>query len=103
MDERLLSCFVKVYELGSIHKASEKIFVTPQAVSKMIRKLEEELGRSLFARSPQGLQPTVYAHKLYSTANVIISECSRIKSEFTEDSVNAVTTLHIATTYGVPK
>ncbi len=103
MDERLLGCFVKVYELGSIHKAAEKIFVTPQAVSKMIKKLEDELGRSLFTRSPQGLNPTVYAHKLYSTANVIISECSRIKSEFTEDSINAVTTIHIATTYGVPK
>ena len=38
MDERLLGCFVKVYELGSIHKAAEKIFVTPQAVSKMIKK-----------------------------------------------------------------
>ena len=103
MDERLLSCFVRVYELGSIHKAAEKIFVTPQAVSKMIKKLEEELGRGLFTRSPQGLHPTVYAHKLYSTANVILSECNRVRSEFTEESINAVSTLHIATTYGVPK
>lgn len=103
MDERLLSCFVKVYELGSIHKAAENLFVTPQAVSKTVKKLEEELGRSLFTRSPQGLAPSVYAHKLYSTANVILSECSRIKSECAEESVSAVTTLHIATTYGVPK
>lgn len=103
MDERLLGCFVKVYELGSIHKAAEKLFVTPQAVSKMIKKQEEELGRALFTRSPQGLRPTMYAHKLYSAANVILSECSRIKSEFLEEGTNALHTLHIATTYGVPK
>lgn len=103
MDERLLGCFVKVYELGSIHKAAEKLFVTPQAVSKMIKKLEEELGRGLFTRSPQGLSPTIYAHKLYSTANVILSECSRIRGEFMEQSTGTAATLHIATTYGVPK
>ena len=103
MDERLLGCFVKVYESGNIHKAAEKLFVTPQAVSKMIKKLEDELGRELFTRSPQGLSPTMYAHKLYSAANVILSECSRIKSEFHESATNATHTLHIATTYGVPK
>lgn len=103
MDERLLNCFVKVYESNSIHKASEKLFVTPQAVSKMIKKLEEELGRDLFTRSPLGLNPTIYAHKLYSSSNIILNECSRIKSEFMEESINAVRMLHIATTYGVPK
>ena len=76
MDERLLGCFVKVYELGSIHKAAEKIFVTPQAVSKMIKKLEDELGRSLFARSPHGLQPTVYAHKLHDIRRSKISDAA---------------------------
>lgn len=103
MDERLLNCFVKVYEGGSIHKAAEKLFVTPQAVSKMIKKLEDELGRSLFTRSPQGLNPTIYAHKLYSSSNIILNECSRIKGEFMEESINAVHMLHIAATYGVPK
>ena len=103
MDERLLGCFVRVYELGSIHKAAEKLFVTPQAVSKMVKKLEEELGRGLFIRSPQGLAPTVYAHKLYATANVILSECSRIRGELMEQAIGTTATLHIVTTYGVPK
>ena len=103
VDERLLNCFVKVYDLGSIHKAAEKLFVTPQAVSKMIKKLEEELGRELFTRSPQGLSPTIYAHKLYSTANVILSECSRVRGELMEQHTDVSATLHIATTYGVPK
>ena len=103
MDERLLNCFVSVYELGSIHKAAEGLFVTPQAVSKMVKKLEEELGRELFIRSPQGLSPTIYAHKLYSGANVILNEYSRLKGEFMEENPNALHTLHVAATYGVPK
>ena len=103
MDERLLGCFVNVYELGSIHKAADKLFVTPQAVSKMIRKLENQLGRDLFTRSPQGLSPTPHAHKLYSAANTILDECSRIRGEFMETGANAASALHIVTTYGVPK
>lgn len=103
MDERLLNCFVKVYDSGSIHKAADKLFVTPQAVSKMIKKLEDELGRDLFTRSPLGLNPTIYAHKLYASSNIILNECSRIKGEFMEESTKAVHMLHIATTYGVPK
>ena len=103
MNERLLRCFVSVYERGSVHKAAEHLFVTPQAVSRMIRKLEEDLRHSLFTRSPQGLAPTVYAHKLYSTANIFLGEYDRIKGEFLEESISATFTLHIATTYGVPK
>lgn len=103
MDERLLNCFVRVYETGSIHKAAEKLFVTPQAVSKMIKKLEEELGQSLFNRSAKGLTPTIYAHKLYSGSNIILNEFSRIRSEFTEESTDTVQVLHIAATFGVPR
>ena len=103
MDERLLNCFVKVYEYGSIHKAAEKLFVTPQAVSKMIKKLEEELGKNLFTRSAMGLTPTIYAQRLYSSSNIILSECSRIRGEFMEESINTVHMLHIATTFGVPR
>ncbi len=43
---------------GSIRKASEHLFVASSAVSRQILKLEDELGISLFERSPSGVQLT---------------------------------------------
>lgn len=52
MDElRAISTFVRVAELGSFQKAAEVQNTTPQAVSKAIRQLEQQLGIRLFHRT----------------------------------------------------
>ena len=43
---------------GSFSKAAQALFVPPQAVSKAIRSLEEELGFALFARTGRSVFPT---------------------------------------------
>ncbi len=103
MDEYKLECFTKLYRLGSIHKAAEEMFITPQSMSKNLQKLEEELGQTLFIRSAHGLAPTVYAHKLMNSSNIILGECEKIKAEFSGRNTSSGCTLHIASTYGVPK
>lgn len=52
MDElRAISTFVRVAEFGSFQKAAEAQNTTPQAVSKAIRQLEQQLGIRLFHRT----------------------------------------------------
>lgn len=53
-----LRCFQQVFREGSIHKASQSLYTSQQAVSKMILNLEKELGVRLFERSSQGVIPT---------------------------------------------
>ena len=44
--------------LGGLAKAAEELGVTPGAISQHVRRIEDQLGRSLFERTPRGLRPT---------------------------------------------
>lgn len=68
MDNRKLSYFLKVCEMGSIAKASESLFISQQALSKAIESLEQELGVPLFFRSAKGLTLTRYGKVVQSEA-----------------------------------
>ena len=65
MDTRSLEAFAAVYECGSIAKAAERLYVSPQGLAKAMTRLEAELGRALFVRDHQGATPTAYARALY--------------------------------------
>lgn len=47
--------FLRVCECGSISKAAESLYITPQALNRQIRVLEEELGEPLFVRNTRRL------------------------------------------------
>ncbi|PYP86692.1 MAG: LysR family transcriptional regulator [Blastocatellia bacterium AA13] len=71
MDIFQLEVFLSVAREGSFSRAAERLFRTQPAVSQAIRKLEGELGESLFDRSSRngtltdaGMVLQEYAHKL---------------------------------------
>lgn len=53
-----LAAFEAVARQLNITPAAEELNVTPGAVSKQIRQLEAELGRTLLRRHPQGVSLT---------------------------------------------
>ena len=61
MNQKQLQYFVTVYQTQNIKTAADRLFVSRQGVSKVIRLLEEELGQPLFVRSIKGVMPTDYA------------------------------------------
>ena len=48
MDTKDLRCFRLVYEERSINQAARHLFITPQGLSRIISRLEEELHTLLF-------------------------------------------------------
>ncbi len=50
-----LAVFVDAVRMGSFHKAAEKYFYTPSALSRLADGLEKELGVKLIQRSPSGV------------------------------------------------
>ncbi len=71
---------MEIYRSGSIQNAAERLFVSRQGVSKMLRTLEEELGQLLFTRSPHGLVPTDYANAVLPHIRRLLSEYHSIES-----------------------
>lgn len=103
MNERNLKCFMKVYQLGSLHRAAQDLYLSVQAVSRIINKLEEEVGEILFIRSTSGLSPTSAANKLKEHAEIILYQYNKIKEDLDHSTEDEVTTLRIASTYAVLK
>ena len=67
-----LDTFIAVADAGSFNKASEKLYVSPNAVMKQMNLLESNLGLHLFERTHRGLQLTPAGQSLYHDALYII-------------------------------
>ncbi|WP_327178698.1 LysR family transcriptional regulator [Streptomyces sp. NBC_01335] len=64
VDTRLLRYFAAVAEEGSLTGAAQKLFVSQPALTKQIRRLEDDLGVPLFARSRSGMALTEAGREL---------------------------------------
>lgn len=81
MDTRDLRCFRLVYEEGSMNKAANEIFITPQGLSRIIKKLEDEFQTPLFERTASGMIPTESGDYLYTHSQKLIYEMETIKQK----------------------
>jgi DNA-binding transcriptional LysR family regulator len=77
-----LKTFYRVASCGSFARAAAKHNITPTALSKMIKSLEQELNCQLFTRSENGLELTPKGQLLYRDA-IRISNML----EFTEEKI----------------
>ncbi|GAM76044.1 transcriptional regulator [Vibrio ishigakensis] len=64
MDLNLFSTFLAVYRCRSITVAAEKLDLTQPAVSAALKRLEANLGQTLFVREGRGIAPTGFAVSL---------------------------------------
>ncbi|WP_031002160.1 LysR family transcriptional regulator [Streptomyces sp. NRRL F-5727] len=64
VDMRMLRYFVAVAEEGSLTGAAARLFVSQPALTKRIRRLEEDLGVRLFTRSRTGMALTEAGREL---------------------------------------
>lgn len=72
MDIDLLRCFVTIADTGSFTRAGERLGRTQSAISLQLKRLEEQLGRSLFLRSPRSLSMTSDGQRLIGPARQIL-------------------------------
>jgi DNA-binding transcriptional LysR family regulator len=71
MDIRPLSNALAIFEKGSIGKAAEALRVSQPALTKSLRRLEDELQVKLFERTSRGMTPTVYGECLRTHAQAV--------------------------------
>jgi DNA-binding transcriptional LysR family regulator len=69
--DRLLAQFLAVAEAGSFSGAATALFVTQPTLTFNIRKLEDNLGVTLFTRSSRGVELTPYGETLYQNTQLM--------------------------------
>lgn len=84
MELKQLTYFCELMKEKNITRAAGHLFLTHQALSLSISKLEEELGVPLFLRSQQGVEPTLYADILYRHAQAVERELAAAREEISQ-------------------
>lgn len=65
MELRQIQYIIQLFKDGNITRASHKLFISQQGLSKSINRMEDELGFPLFERSSSGVVPTEAGLSLY--------------------------------------
>lgn len=72
MQIRRVRAFRAIVEAGGLTKAAELLHMTPGALSKSLRQLEQDLGSRLFDRDGRGLRLTESGRRFYHVSATLI-------------------------------
>jgi DNA-binding transcriptional LysR family regulator len=100
-------CLIELYRERNITRAARKLGLQQPGLSKLLRRLEDELGRPLFERQKDGLLPTDFTHKLVpeilklrdqweTSFQTLVEKENRIAGEFTIGSHAIVASTYLA-------
>lgn len=73
--------FLAIVEEGSISHASEKLFMSHQKLSAIVKRMEEEAGCQLFVRRHAGVELTPYGEAFVRAARTALGAYERFKRD----------------------
>ena len=85
MELKELQNFLRVARAGSVSRAAKELRLAQPALSRQIRKLEHELGVSLFARHGRGVRLSAAGSLLLERAEAITGLVHQTREEIRED------------------
>jgi LysR family transcriptional regulator, nitrogen assimilation regulatory protein len=83
MDLRQIQYFLSLYEQKSVTRAAQQLNIVQPALSMQIAKLERDIGRPLFIRTPKGMLPTPAGDEMYRLFTPVMAEFSRVRAKVT--------------------
>ena len=72
LDLDLLRCFVTIAETGSFTRAGERLGRTQSTISLQVKRLEDQIGRAILARTPRSLALTPEGERLLGPARQLL-------------------------------
>ncbi|RSD10418.1 LysR family transcriptional regulator [Amycolatopsis eburnea] len=83
MDLRVLRYFIAVAEERHVGRAAGRLHMAQPPLSRAVRGLEDELGATLFERTPKGVTLTAAGAVLYDEAVALLARADRIPDHVT--------------------
>lgn len=102
LEPDLLQSFVAIAESGSFTAAAVRVHRTQSAVSMQIKRLEEQVGRALFARDGRGVGLTRDGEQLLGHARRILKAHQEAVTSFDLDALEGGVTLGAPHDYAGP-
>lgn len=91
-----IQMLVAIADAGTIRSAAEKLGKSQPALTKALREAEQDLGVSLFTRSPRGVVLTKWGERVISRARTIASEMGRLDEDIKQLQGEQIGTINIA-------
>nr|WP_318485060.1 HTH-type transcriptional activator IlvY [Photobacterium leiognathi] len=85
MNIKNLQLFLHLCESHNFSQTAQAMHISPSALSRVIQRLEEDLGQTLFIRDNRSVELTLAGKKLLPVASLIVSNWFEVKSELQED------------------
>ena len=82
MTLRQLRYIIAVAECGSISAAAEKLLVAQPSLSKAVAELEEEMGITVFFRTPEGIHLSEEGSKFLSYARQVVEQAELLEEQY---------------------
>ncbi|GLB31522.1 LysR family transcriptional regulator [Lacrimispora amygdalina] len=93
--------FLEICNCKSISKASKNLYLSQQALSSAVKRIETDLGVELFIRNQSGMILTPYGESFKERAIKIIQHMESISSDFEQIRKKEQQILNIAMSFGV--
>ncbi len=87
LDVDQLKTFIAIVDTGSFTRAADVVFKTQSAVSMQMKRLEERVGRPIFARDGRGARLTEDGERLLEYARRIVHISREAVSAFADDAL----------------
>ena len=100
LDSESLKYFEMVARCGNVTRAAEQLHRTQSAVSVQIRKLEQDLGQSLFVREPRGMSLTPAGERLLASSKPILALLEQAAAAMVADPLEGRVRVGIPDDYG---
>ncbi|SDV47264.1 LysR family transcriptional regulator [Chitinasiproducens palmae] len=91
---RQLKLLIAIEDMGSVHRAAELLHMSQPGVSKALKEIEDAMGTTLFARSPQGLIATEMGRCAIRHARLMCASLAHMHEEL--GALSRGNGLHIA-------
>ncbi|MBR0725580.1 LysR family transcriptional regulator [Bradyrhizobium manausense] len=80
-DLKQLNAFLTIISTGSLGRAAETLHITQPALSRTVRRLEQQVGAPLFERHSKGMQLTAIGSTLLPHATLLLREAENATEE----------------------
>ncbi|MGF1683072.1 HTH-type transcriptional activator IlvY [Photobacterium minamisatsumaniensis] len=87
MNIKTLQLFLHLCDSNSFSQTAQAMHISPSALSRIIQRLEDELGQNLFIRDNRSVELTSAGKTLLPTAALIVSNWQEVKAELNTQKI----------------